>query len=117
MDNDQGNFEAFQKENVVLVFFTPNIKRCKRPCNLGVIAAVIMWYKLFFSKYVLSFFQMDNGNQQLLKEQVSKFLCWVSRFWGSVGVRYGRPATLLDSANYAKEEWYKVTEKPLKMLS
>ena len=33
---------------------------------------------------------------------------------GSVDVRYGRPTTLLDTANYAKEEWDKVTNETIK---
>ena len=41
---------------------------------------------------------MDKDNQQSLKEKGSKFCR------GFVGVRYGGPASLLDAANYAKEE-------------
>ena len=51
---------------------------------------------------------MDSDNQQLLKEESSKLRR------GYVGVRYGRPATLLDVTNYAKEEWDKVTNETIK---
>ena len=63
---------------------------------MGVIAAIKNRYKFLLLKYVLSLYQVDNDNQQLLKEESSKFSI------GSVGVRFGRPATLLDAANYSK---------------
>ena len=54
--------------------------------------------------------QVRNYNLQLLKEEGFSFRR------GSVGVRYGRPATLLDAANYAKEEWDKlVTDEIIKI--
>ena len=53
------------------------------------------------------FYQLDNVNEQLLKED-SKFRR------GAVGVNYGRPATLLDAANYAKEDWDNVTDEAIK---
>ena len=55
-------------------------------------------------KDALSFYQLDNYNQQLLKEEDSKFRR------GSVGVPYEILATLLDAANYARAEWDKVTD-------
>ena len=58
-------------------------------------------------KYVLSLYQVDNDNQQLLKEG-SKFRR------GFIGVRYDRAATLLDAANYAGEERDKVTYETIK---
>ena len=50
-------------------------------------------------KDVLSFDEMDNDNQQLLKDDGSKILR------ESFGVCCGRPVTLLDAANYVKEAW------------
>ena len=45
----------------------------------------------------------------MLKEEGSKF------FRGSsVGVCYSRPATPLDTANYAKEKWDKVNDETIK---
>ena len=41
---------------------------------------------------VLSFLEVDNDNQKLLKEEDSKLRR------GSVGVCYGRPVTLLNAA-------------------
>ena len=65
-------------------------------------------YKCLLLKDLLSFYQLDSDNQQLLKEESSKFRR------GSVGVRYGRPVTLIDATNNAKEEWNKVTGETIK---
>ena len=51
---------------------------------------------------------MDYDNQQLLKREGSK-LC--REF---VGVRYVRPAILLNAAKYAKEDWDKITDETIK---
>ena len=107
VDNYPGHFEGFQKENAVVRVFTPNVTSWKQPCNWGVIPAVKKRYKFLLLKDVLSFYQLDN-NQQLLKEEGSKF-CRVS-----IGVRYGRPVTLLDAVNYAKKECDKVTDETIK---
>ena len=61
-------------------------------------------YKFLLLKDVLSFYLLDNDNQQLLREECFKFRR------GYIGVRYGRLATLLYSVNYAKEERDKVTD-------
>ena len=39
---------------------------------------------------------------------------WQQKNVLSVGVRHGRPTTLLDAANYAKEEWDKVADETIK---
>ena len=90
MENDPGDFETFEKENVVVLYFIPNVTSWKQPCILGLIAAVKKRYKLLLLKDVLSFYQLNSDHRQLLKEEGSKFCR------GSVGVRYGRPETLLD---------------------
>ena len=65
-------------------------------------------YKFFLLKDVLSFYRLDNVNQQLLKEKGSK----VRR--GSVIVCYAMTDVNLDAANYTKEEQDKVTYKTIK---
>ena len=89
-NNDPRHFEEIERENVVVRYFTSNVISWKQPYHLGVIAAVKKRYKFLLLKDVLSFYQLDNGNQHLLKEEGSTFC------QGSVGVCYGRPATLLD---------------------
>ena len=68
MDNDLGLFEEFQRENVVVHHFIPNVTSWKQPCDLGVIAAVKKRYNFLLLKDVLSFYRLDNYNQELLKE-------------------------------------------------
>ena len=68
---------------------------------MGVIVAVKKRYKFLLLKDVLSLFEINNDNQQLLNKDGSKFRR------KSVCVRYGRPVTLLDAANYAKHSWDK----------
>ena len=75
---------------------------------MGVIAAVKKRYKFLLLKDVLSFYLLDNDNQQLLREECFKFRR------GYIGVRYGRLATLINAANYTKEEWDKITDKTIK---
>ena len=62
-------------------------------------------------KGVLSFYQQDNNNQQLLKEKSSNFRR------GSVAIRYCSPSTLPDAANFAKEGWEKLLMKLSKIPS
>ena len=108
MDNASGYFETFQRESVVMRMFPPNVTSWKQPCDLGVLAAVKTRYKFLRLEYTLSLYQLDNGNQQLLKEKEgSKF-----RRWSGV-VRYDRRVTRLDAANYDKEEWDKGTDETI----
>ena len=74
MDNDRGYFEAFQRENIVMCYFTPNLISWKQPCDLGVIAVVKNRYKFLFLKDVLSFYWLANDNQRLLKKKVLNFV-------------------------------------------
>ena len=71
IDNAPGNFETFQRENVVVRLFLPNVTNWKQPCDLGVF--VKKRNKFLVLKDVLSFYQLDNDNKQLLQEQGSKF--------------------------------------------
>ena len=91
-------------------FFPSNVTSWKQHCDLGVIAAVQKTYKCLLLKDVLSFYQLDNDNQQLLKEECFKFRR------GYVGICYGRLASLLDAANYTKEQWNKVTDETIKNI-
>ena len=89
-------------------FSLPIVTSWKQPSNLRLIAAVKKIYKFLILKDVLSFYELNNDNQKLLKEEVYKCR---KRF---IGVCYGRLATLLDAANYAKEAWDKVTDETIK---
>ena len=76
--------------------------------RFGIYYSCLKRYKFLLLKDVLSFYQLDNDNQQLLKEEGSNF------YRGFVDVRYDRPATLLDEAKYTKDEWDKVTDENIK---
>ena len=67
LDNAPGHFKSFQRENVVLRHFIPNVTRWKQLYDLGVIAAVKKRYKFLIVKDVLSLYQLDSDNKQLLK--------------------------------------------------
>ena len=73
MDNTPGHFEVFQRENVVVRCFTSNVTSWKQSCDLRVVAAVKKRYKFMLLKDVLPFYQVEHVNQQLLKQECSKF--------------------------------------------
>ena len=73
MDNDPDSFKAFQRENVVMRYVSPNVTSWKQPYDLGVIAYVKRRYKILLLKDVLSFQRLEHDNQHLLKEKYSKF--------------------------------------------
>ena len=81
INNGPGHFEASQSQNIVVRYFTPNLTSWKQPCVLEVIATVKKRCKFLLLKHLPSFYQLDNDNQQLLKEEASNFCR------GSVGVR------------------------------
>ena len=50
IDNAPGNFETFQRENVVVRLFPPNVTAWKQTCNLGDIAAIKKRYIFSFER-------------------------------------------------------------------
>ena len=54
MNNDPGNFEACQRGNVLVSYFTLNVKSWKLPCDLGNFAAVKKRYKFKRCTVILS---------------------------------------------------------------
>ena len=104
----QGILRHFKGRILWCVSVPSNVTSRKQPCDLGVFAAVKKAYKVLLLKYILSFRQLDSVNQQLLEEECFKFRR------GSVGVRYVRLASVLDAANYIKEELHKVSYETIK---
>jgi hypothetical protein len=45
LDNAPGHFEAFERDNVRIVFFPPNCTSWKQPCDMGIIAALKKRFK------------------------------------------------------------------------
>ena len=103
MDNAPGHFEAFERDNIRIVFFPPNCTRWKQPCDMGIIAAL----KYLYLKDVLDFYELDEAKSRK-KDQGRRLRR------GAAGVFYGNPAHLLDAASYVKEAWDSVSPSSIK---
>ena len=58
---------VFQRENIAVCYLTPNLTSSKQPLDFGVIEIAKQRYKTLLLRDVLSFYQLDNENQQLQK--------------------------------------------------
>ncbi|KAI6648197.1 hypothetical protein LOD99_12006 [Oopsacas minuta] len=83
MDNASGHFQAFERNNVRVVFFPPNCTSWKQPCDMGIIAA------------------LKKSPKRRASERLPK---------GAAGVVYGKPAHLLDAAFYVKRAWNLISD-------
>jgi hypothetical protein len=59
LDNAPGHFEAFERNNVRIVFFPPNCTSWKQPCDMGKIATLKKRFKYLYLKDVLDFYELD----------------------------------------------------------
>ncbi|CAK5249441.1 unnamed protein product [Aphanomyces euteiches] len=71
----------------------------KQPCDMGIIASLKKRYKYLYLSKILSFYDMPPEEQALTNRIAS------TRRRGTAGVDMGRPATLLDAANYVVTAW------------
>jgi len=108
MDNAPGQFNAFERDNIRVVFFPPDCTSWKHPCDMGIIAALKKWYKYLYFKDILDFYELDEQLKQWKKE-LGK---WLRR--GVTGVSYENLAHLLDAASYVKEAWDSVLSSSIK---
>jgi hypothetical protein len=108
LDNAPGHFEAFEHDNVRIVFFPPNCTSWKQPCDMGIIAALKKRFKYFYLKDVLDFYELDEEAKLRKKMQGQRLRR------GAAGVAYGNPAHLLDAASYVKEAWQSVSPSSIK---
>ncbi|XP_065642990.1 jerky protein homolog-like [Hydra vulgaris] len=108
LDNVPGNFEAFERNLVKVVFFPPNCTSWKQPCDMGIIAALKKRYKYLYLSDILSYYSLDVNTKECLKE--SSLLC--KR--GAAGVEYGKPAHLLDAAKYVNLAWKSIQPSSIK---
>jgi hypothetical protein len=97
LDNAPGHFEAFEHDNVRIVFFPPNCTSWKQPCDMGIIVALKKRFKYLYLKDVLDFYELDEEAKLRKKMQGRRLRRSV------VGVAYGNPAHLLDAVSYVKE--------------
>ncbi len=107
LDNAPEHFEAFQCDNVRIVFFPPNSTSWKQPCDMGVIGALNKRFKYLYLKD-LDFYELDEEAKLRKKMQGRRLRC------GAVGVAYGNPAHLFDVASYVKEAWQSVSPNSIK---
>ncbi len=108
MDNASGHFDAFEPDNIRVVFFPPNCTNWKQPCDMGIIAALKKRYKYLYFKDILDFYELDEQLKQW-KRELGKRLRQ-----GAAGVSYENPAHLLDAASYVKEAWDSVSSSSIK---
>ena len=92
MDNAPGYFPAFERNNIEVVFFSPNCASWKQPCDMGIIAARKKRYEYLYLKDVLNFCELDENLKARKKEQAKR----LPR--GAEDVAYGNPAQMLDAA-------------------
>jgi len=59
MDNAPGHFDAFERDNICVVFFPPNCTSWKQPGDMGIIAALKKRYKYLYLKDILDFYELD----------------------------------------------------------
>lgn len=103
LDNAPGHFEAFEYDNIKVVFFPPNCTSWKQPCDQGIIAALKKRAKYLYLADVLAFHSLDEAAKEHKRSQIGR----LPR--GSAGVAFGNPAHLLDAATYVKKAWDAVT--------
>jgi hypothetical protein len=108
LDNGPGHFEAFECDNVRIVFFPPNCTSWKQPCDMGIIAALKKRFKYLYLKDVLDFYELDEEAKLRKKMQGRRLR------HGAAGVAYGNPAHLLDATSYVKEAWQSVSPSFIK---
>jgi len=67
MDNAPRHFDAFEHDNIHVVFFPPNCTSWKQPCDMGIIAALKKRYKYLYLKDILNY-KLDEQLKQRKKE-------------------------------------------------
>ena len=99
MDNAPGHFEAFEDNNIRVVFFPSNCTSWKQPCDQGIIAALKKRAKYLYLKDVMEYLDLDQTQKEHLRAQAQR----LPR--GAAGATFGNPAHLLDAATYVKRAW------------
>jgi len=59
MDNVSAHFDAFECDNIHVVFFPPNCTNWKQPCDMGIIATLKKQHKYLYFKDILNFYELD----------------------------------------------------------
>jgi len=59
MDNALGHFDAFERDNIRVIFFPSNCTSWKQPCDMGIIATLKKRYKYLYLKDILDLYKLD----------------------------------------------------------
>jgi len=68
MDNAPGHFNAFELDNICVVFFPSNCTSWKQPCDMGIITALKKRYKYLYLKDILDIYELDEQLKQRKRE-------------------------------------------------
>ena len=107
LDNAPGHGSEFVRNNVTVKFFPPNVTSWKQPMDMGIIAALKKRYKYILLKEIIGFHDLPTESKQQRADGARRMRR------GAAGVFYGKPATLLDAANFIKEAWDAITPNTL----
>ena len=69
MDNAPGHFEAFEEDNIRVVFFPPNVMSWKQPWYQGIIAALKKRAKYLYLKDVMEYYDEDKAQKEHKRAQ------------------------------------------------
>ncbi len=108
LDNAPGHFEAFERDNVKIVFFPPNCTSWKHLCDMGIITTLKKRFIYLYIKDVVDFYELDEEAKLQKKMQRQRLRR------GAAGITYGNPAHMLDAASYVKEAWQSMSPSSIK---
>ena len=108
LDNAPGHTKEFTRANITVKFFPPNVTAWKQPIDMGIIAALKKRYKFLILADIIAFNDLPAGAKQSMQQAAQ-----IMRP-GAAGVKHGKPATLLDAAEYAVEAWKHVSQSAIR---
>ncbi len=94
LDNAPGHFEAFERDNVKIVFFPPNCTSWKHPCDMGIITTLKKRFIYLYIKDVVDFYELDEEAKLQKRMQRQRLRR------GAAGITY---EIMLDATSYVKE--------------
>ena len=108
LDNAPGHASAFERNGIRVAFFPPNVTSWKQPMDMGIIAALKKRYRYLLLKDIIAY----HDNSPAIKDRLVTAALKLKR--GAAGVAFGRPAHLLDAANFANIAWNEISADSLK---
>jgi len=108
MDDAPGHLGALEQDNVRVEVFPSSCASWKQPCNQGIIAAFKKRVKYLYLADVLEYHGLNEVQKQQKQDQVGR----LPR--GAAGASYGKPAHLLDAANYITNAWATISSATIR---